>query len=403
MNASPKPPVAAVASATTLPILVALSTSHLLNDLVQSLLPALYPLLKSELRLDFAQVGLITFAFQVTASLLQPVVGLYTDRRPMPYSLALGMCFSLSGLLLLSVAHSFGMVVLAAAVIGTGSSIFHPESSRVARLASGGRLGFAQSLFQVGGNTGSAIGPLLAALVVVPQGQGSIAWFSGAALLGFVLLAVVGRWYSARLGVLRARPPVAPPGHPPRLVTLSIAILLVLVFSKNFYMASLTSYYTFYLIHRFGVSVAQSQLYLFVFLAAVAAGTFLGGPIGDRFGRRLVMWISIVGVLPFSLVLPYVPLGLTLVLSGIIGFVMASAFSAIVVYAQELMPHRVGTIGGLFFGFAFGTGGLGAALLGLLADARSIEFVYEVVSFLPAIGLILLFLPKLDTRAGVTP
>ena len=392
------------AHVTTLPILFALSASHLLNDLIQSLLPALYPLLKDSLALTFGQIGLITFAFQVTASLLQPVVGLYTDKRPWPYSLALGMCCSLAGLLLLSSATSFALVLLSAAVIGTGSSIFHPESSRVARLASGGRLGFAQSLFQVGGNTGQAIGPLLAAFIVVPRGQHSVAYFSIVALVGIVLLTIVGRWYGQRIVPKAQRAVVmeASP-HPRKTVIVSIAILLAMVFSKNFYMASLGSYYTFYLIQNFGLSVQQSQLYLFVFLGAVAAGTFVGGPIGDRIGRRPVMWFSILGALPFSLALPYVPLPATVVLTAIIGFIMASAFSAIVVYAQELMPGRVGLVAGLFFGFAFGTGGLGAALLGQLADYTSINFVYKVCGFLPAIGLLMAFLPRLDTGRTATP
>lgn len=383
---------------TTLSILVALSFSHLLNDLVQSLLPAIYPMLKSSLALDFGEIGLITFVFQLTASLLQPLVGLYTDRHPQPYSLAVGMCCSLAGLLLLSVASSLGWVLLAAAVIGSGSSIFHPESSRVARMASGGRHGFAQSLFQVGGNTGQAIGPLLAAVIIVRNGQGSIAWFSVVALLGFVLLSRVGRWYGARLRESRAAPKAKAAMVSPlsrQQVVVSLVILLALVFSKNFYMAGLNSYYTFYLIHRFNLSVQDSQLLLFVFMAAVAAGTFFGGPIGDRFGRRVVIWVSIVGVLPFSLALPYANLPMTVALSAIIGFVIASSFPAIIVYAQEIVPGRVGMIGGLFFGFAFGTGGLGAALLGILADHTSIEFVYRICGFLPAIGLLMIFLPKI--------
>ncbi len=397
-------PIAAskrAASAATLPILFALSASHGLNDLVQSLLPAVYPLLKTELALDFTQIGLITFVFQVTASLLQPFVGIYTDKHPQPFSLAVGMCCSLAGLLLLSSASTFALVLIAAAVIGTGSSIFHPEASRVARLASGGRHGFAQSLFQVGGNTGSAIGPLLAAIIVVPRGQGSIAWFAIVALIGIILLARVGAWYKPRIigkaaakAVSKASPLSA--GK----VTLSIVILLLMVFSKNFYIASLTSYYTFYLIHKFGVSVQASQMLLFIFLASTAVGTFLGGPIGDKFGRRPVMWISILGVLPFSLALPFVPLEATVVLSVIVGFTMASAFPAIIVYAQELLPGRVGMVAGLFFGFAFGTGGLGAALLGVLADHTSIEFVYKVCGFLPAIGILMLFLPKMPKPAA---
>lgn len=386
----------------TLPILFALSLSHGLNDLIQSLLPAIYPLLKTSLALDFSQIGLITFVFQVTASLLQPIVGLYTDRSPKPFSLAFGMACSLTGLLLLSSATSFGLVLIAAGIIGTGSSIFHPEASRVARLASGGRHGFAQSLFQVGGNSGQALGPLLAALIVVPRGQGSIAWFAIAALIGIALLYNIGRWYRPRILALAASKgsrAAGLMGLSRRKVTASIVILLVLTFSKNFYIASLTSYYTFYLIHKFNVSVQDSQLFLFVFMAAAALGTFLGGPIGDRFGRRVVIWVSILGVLPFSLALPYANLPMTLALSVVIGFVMSSAFSAIVVFAQELLPGRVGLVGGLFFGFAFGAGGVGAALLGILADHTSIDFVYMVCSFLPAIGILTVFLPKAETMS----
>lgn len=380
------------AAGTVLPILTALSASHFLNDLIQSLLPSVYPILKQDLSLSFAEIGLITFVFQVTASLLQPFVGVFTDKRPLPASLAIGMACSLVGLVLLSRAHAFWVVLLAAAVIGIGSSIFHPESTRVARLASGGRFGFAQSFFQVGGNTGQAIGPLLAALIVVPFGQGAIAWFGAAAILGIVLLIYVGRWYARHLGTRRsATISVAPLT---RKQWTAITILLVLVFSKNFYMASLSSFYTFYLIERFGLSIQDSQIYLFVFMAAVAAGTFLGGPLGDRFGRSVVIWVSIVGVLPFSLALPFVGFAGTVALTIVIGFVMASAFPAIVVYAQELAPGRVGLIGGLFFGFAFGTGGLGAALLGVLADHTSLEFVYRLCSILPAIGLLMLAMPK---------
>lgn len=380
------------AAGTVLPILTALSASHFLNDLIQSLLPSVYPILKQDLSLSFAEIGLITFVFQVTASLLQPFVGVFTDKRPLPASLAVGMACSLVGLVLLSRAHAFWVVLFAAAVIGIGSSIFHPESTRVARLASGGRFGFAQSFFQVGGNTGSAIGPLLAALVVVPFGQGAIAWFGAAAILGMVLLVYVGHWYARHLGARRVAAAAVAPLT--RKQWIAITILLVLVFSKNFYMASLSSFYTFYLIERFGLSIQDSQIYLFVFMAAVAAGTFLGGPLGDRFGRSVVIWVSIVGVLPFSLALPFVGFAGTVALTVIIGFVMASAFPAIVVYAQELTPGRVGLIGGLFFGFAFGTGGLGAALLGVLADHTSLDFVYRLCSVLPAIGLLMLAMPK---------
>ncbi|KMO27435.1 Fosmidomycin resistance protein [Methylobacterium variabile] len=390
---------AAAAAGPAAVVLGGLSLSHLLNDMIQSLLPAIYPLLKQAYSLDFGQIGLLTLAFQLTASLLQPVVGLFTDRRPMPFSLATGMLLSLCGLLLLASAGSYGLLVLAACLVGLGSAIFHPEASRVARLASGGRYGLAQSVFQVGGNAGSAMGPLLAAFIVVPLGQGSVALFAVAALAGFVVLSLVGRWYRDRLasGVARGRKGGAGGRALPRSkVVATIAVLLVLIFSKYFYMASLSSYFTFYLIHRFGVSVQQSQLYLFVFLGAVAAGTVAGGPIGDRFGRKVVIWGSILGVLPFTLALPHANLFWTVVLTVPIGMILASAMPAILVYAQELLPGRVGLVGGLFFGFAFGMGGLGAAVLGELADHTSIEFVYGVCAFLPAVGLLAAFLPRLD-------
>ncbi|WP_441983694.1 MFS transporter [Microvirga sp. 2YAF29] len=379
-------------------ILAAISISHLLNDLIQSLLPAIYPILKENYRLDFGQIGLLTLTFQCTASLLQPLVGIYTDRKPQPYSLVIGMGFTLIGLLTLSQAHSYPMLLLGAALVGMGSSVFHPESSRVARMASGGRHGLAQSVFQVGGNAGSALGPLLAAFIVVPFGQTSIAWFSVVALLAMVILFNVGGWYNAKLVDLRTKPRAAAAvsNLTRKRVAISIAILMVLVFSKNFYMASMTSYFTFYLMAKFQVSVQDSQLYLFAFLGAVAAGTVIGGPIGDRIGRRYVIWISILGVLPFTLMLPYANLFWTSVLSIIIGLVLASAFSAILVYATELVPGRVGMIAGLFFGLSFGMGGLGAAVLGQLADMTSIETVYKVVSFLPAIGLLTYFLPRIE-------
>lgn len=387
------------ASGPALAVLLGLSLSHLLNDLVQSLLPALYPLLKAGFHLDFGQIGLITFVFQGTASLLQPAVGLYTDRRPLPYSLAAGMGLSLAGLALLSVAPAYGALLAAAALIGLGSAIFHPEASRVARLASGGRYGLAQSVFQVGGNAGTALGPLLAAFVVVPHGQGSVAWFCLAALAGILVLGAVGRWYARHLaGVPRiARMSTGTlSGRLSRArIVVTVAILLGLIFSKYFYMASFSSYYTFYLIHRFGVPVALAQVYLFVFLGAVAAGTILGGPIGDRFGRKLVIWISILGVLPFSLALPHVSLFWTVILSVPIGLILASAMPAILVYAQELLPGRIGLVGGLFFGFAFGMGGLGAALLGEMADHVGIEQVYGLCAYLPALGLMAVFLPRL--------
>jgi MFS transporter, FSR family, fosmidomycin resistance protein len=394
-------PVRTAAESVAVPILAAISVSHLLNDLIQSLLPAIYPILKSSFQLDFGQIGLLTLTFQLTASLLQPLVGMYTDRKPQPFSLVVGMGFTLMGLLTLSRAGSYPLLLLGAALVGMGSSVFHPESSRVARMASGGRHGLAQSIFQVGGNAGSALGPLLAAFIVVPFGQSSIAWFSVVALLAMIILFRVGRWYGARLVDLKARPraPEAKPVHTRRHIALSITILMLLVFSKNFYMASLTSYFTFYLMAKFQLSEQDALVYLFVFLGAVAAGTVLGGPIGDRIGRRYVIWISILGVLPFTLLLPYVGLFWTAVLSMIIGAVLASAFTAILVYATELVPGRVGMIAGLFFGFSFGMGGLGAALLGQLADLTSIETVYKIVSFLPAVGLLAYFLPKIE-RGG---
>lgn len=384
-------------------IVGALSVSHLLNDTMQSLMPALYPMLKQNLGLSFGEVGLITLSFQLTASLLQPVVGIVTDRRPMPYSLALGMGFTLLGLLLLSVAPSLPVVVAAAAMIGMGSAVFHPEASRMARYASGGRHGLAQSVFQVGGNAGSAMGPLLAAFVVLPHGQRSVAWFSSVAMLAMLILGSVGRWYVRRqmLGGLRGRRAVAVPnGLSRRRVGVSIAILVALVFSKFFYLASINTYLIFYLMRHFHVSVESAQIDLFVFLAAAAVGTFFGGPIGDRIGRKYVIWASIVGVLPFTLVLPHVGLVATVALTVPIGLILASAMPAIVVYAQELMPGKVGMVSGLFFGFAFGLGGLGAAALGWLADRTSIETVYEVCAWLPAIGLLTAFLPNLERRAA---
>ncbi|MEI2455258.1 MFS transporter [Lysobacter firmicutimachus] len=377
-----------------------LSVCHLLNDMIQSLLPAIYPLLKDAFALDFGQIGLITLTFQVTASLLQPLVGIYTDKRPMPYSLAIGMGFTLVGLLLLSRASSFPMLLLAAALVGSGSSVFHPESSRVARMASGGRHGLAQSLFQVGGNVGSALGPLLAAYVVMPHGQGSVGWFALAALTAIAILSRIGGWYRAQIPAQRQqrkRAGTAPP-LPRRTVAATMAVLGVLIFSKYFYMASLSSYYTFYLMEKFHLGARDAQLHLFVFLGAVAAGTLLGGPIGDRVGRRYVIWFSILGVLPFTLMLPHADLFWTTALTVVIGLVLSSAFSAILVYAQELVPGRTGVIAGLFFGFAFGMGGLGAAALGQLADRIGIEAVYGLCAYLPAIGLLAWFLPKLERR-----
>jgi MFS transporter, FSR family, fosmidomycin resistance protein len=379
-------------------VLAAVSFCHLLNDTMQSLLTSIYPILKAGYHLNFGQIGLLTLTFQMTASVLQPFVGLFTDRKPTPYSLPIGMVFTLVGLLLLAVAPSFVLLLLAAALIGMGSAVFHPESSRVARLASGGRYGLAQSVFQVGGNSGQALGPLLAAFVVLPQGQRGVAWFSLAALLAIVVLTRVSRWYKGRLLDLRTRTvkhsePVT--GLSRWRTTSAIAVLIALVFSKYFYLASFTSYYTFYLMLRFHVGVRSSQIYLFAFLGAVAAGTLIGGPIGDRIGRKTVIWCSILGILPLTLLLPYANLFWTGVLSVVVGLVLASAFPAILVYAQELVPGRVGMVSGLFFGFAFGMGGIGAAILGRIADATSILFVYKICAYLPAIGLLAGFLPNM--------
>ena len=377
---------------------------HLLNDLLQSLLPAVYPILKNTYHLDFVQIGLITATSQITASLLQPVVGMYTDRRPMPYSLAAGMAFTLSGLIVLSMAPNFQTILIAVALVGIGSSVFHPESSRVARMASGGQHGLAQSLFQVGGNAGTALGPLLAAFIVVPFGQPSIAWFSIIALIAIFLLTQIGHWYKAHRSILqKSHAASSAIGASNRTITFAVAVLIALVFSKFFYLVSLTSYYTFYLMSKFGVSVRDAQIYLFVFLGAVAAGTIIGGPVGDRIGRKHVIWWSILGPLPFTLALPYASLFWTTILTVPIGLLLASAFPAIIVYAQELVPGKVGTVSGLFFGLAFGMGGIGAALLGKLADATSIEFVYRVCAFLPAIGLLTAFLPNVSRPRRVNP
>jgi MFS transporter, FSR family, fosmidomycin resistance protein len=388
--------LAGAGETTLFAVLLALSVSHLMNDTVQSLLPAIYPIIRESFHLNFGQIGIITLAFQITASLLQPLVGLSTDRHPRPYSLPIGMGATLIGLLLLSVANDFSLIVLAAALVGVGSSIFHPEASRVARMAAGGRHGMAQALFQVGGNTGAAVGPLLAAFIIVPHGQRAIAFLSLVPLIGIGLLVGISNWYAAQIAgkAARTRRPRAAHGLTRKHVAITMAILLTLVFSKFVYLASLNSYFTFYLIEKFGVSVPTAQLFLFVFLAASALGTFFGGPLGDRIGRRYVIWGSILGVLPFTLALPYANLPVTGVLAFIIGFVLSSAFSAMIVYAQELMPGRVGTVAGLFFGFAFGMAGLGAAVLGQLADMTSIETVYRVTAFLPAIGLLAYFLPK---------
>ena len=392
---------AATASAgqggTAVAVLAAISVCHMLNDVIQSLIMALYPMLKTALKLDFGQIGLITFTFQCTASVLQPFVGYYTDRYPTPYSLVLGMASSLVGVLLMSVATSYGMVLLAAGLIGMGSSVFHPESSRVARLASGGRHGMAQSVFQVGGNFGTALGPLAAALIVLPFGQGSLAWFSIVALIAMILLAGIGSWYGKTIKLNDGKPMTESKAiaELSRVkVTRTIAILMALTFSKQFYLVSITSFFTFYLIQTFGLSVKDAQLHLFIFLFAVAAGTVIGGPIGDRIGSRRVIWWSILGVLPFMLALPYADLFWTGVLSAIIGVILASAFPAILVYAQGLIPGRVGMVAGLFFGLAFGVAGIGAGVLGWLADMTSIDFVYHVCAFLPAIGLLAVFLPE---------
>lgn len=389
---------APAAQSTVFPILVSLGFCHLLNDLMQSLIPALYPMLKTQLQLDFAQVGLITLAFQLTASLLQPAVGVLTDRKPRPYSLAIGMGSTLLGLILLSVAHDYAIVLIAAAMVGTGSAVFHPEASRVARLASGGRYGMAQAVFQVGGNLGSAVGPLLAAFIVLPRGQGAIAWVSLAALVGMMVLARVGMWYSAHLSPAtgKAKAP-ARPRQPvtPRALFL-VFVLLLIIFSKNIYSASLTSFFTFYLIDRFSLPVQAAQVQLFIYMAAVATGTLLGGALSDRIGRLPMIWISVLGALPFALALPYANLFWTGVLTIVIGMIMASTFPAVLVYAHELLPGRVGVVSGMFFGFSFGLGGVGAAAMGVLADARGIEFVYHLVSYLPFIGLVAWFLPNLE-------
>jgi FSR family fosmidomycin resistance protein-like MFS transporter len=390
---------------TAYPVIAAISFAHLLNDMMQSVLLAIYPLLKLGLALSFAQIGLITLAYQLMASLLQPLIGLYTDRRPLPYSLPVAMGFVLAGLLLLAHADRFALVLLAAMVIGIGSSIFHPESSRVARMAAGSRPGLAQSLFQIGGNLGSAVGPLLAALIIAPHGQGSAAWFALLALLGMGVLVGVGRWASRHVASFHRRMGArAGNGLGRRQIGGALVVLGFLLFSKYFYLASLNSYYTFYLIDRFGLPVDAAQIHLFIFLFAVAAGTVLGGPIGDRIGRKRVIWASILGVAPFTLLLPHADLFWTSVLSVIIGLVLASAFPAILVYAQELIPNRIGAISGLFFGFAFGMGGIGAALLGQLADATSIGVVYQVCAFLPLLGLLTVFLPALERQpAPPTP
>ena len=377
-------------------VLAGISFSHFLNDTMQSLIASVYPILKDNYALDFAQIGMITLAFQFTASLLQPLVGHFTDKKAQPFSLAVGMTSTFFGLLLLSAAHQYAIILIAAAFVGLGSAVFHPESARIARLASGGRYGFAQSVFQLGGSFGTSMGPVLAALIVVPFGQPSIAWFSSIAFLAIVILWRIGRWYKPQITTKKAtsidRHPDAPSS---RRVAVALAVLVALLFSKQLYVSSLSSYYIFYLIDKFGVSTQAAQLYLFVFLAANAAGTFFGGPIGDRFGRKYVIWFSILGALPFTLALPYAGLAMSAVLTVFIGLILSLATTSIIVFAQELVPHRFGMISGMFFGFAFGIGGLGAALLGKLADHTSIAYVYQVCAFLPALGLLAIFLPSM--------
>ena len=402
LSSSVRIPAAPETGKTVYPILLMISATHLLNDMMQSVIPAVYPLLKARFGFSFAQIGIITLVFQMTSSLLQPVMGTLADRHPRPYSLALGMCFTLAGLLLLSVAPGFAAILLAVALVGWGSSVFHPESSRVAQLASGGRKGLAQSIFQVGGNTGSAAGPLLAALVVIPFGQRAIGWLALAALLAIFILIRIGRWYKRRLRTAARRAAAetsAPaPGLTRRKIRTALLILTVLVFSKYFYIASMTNYFTFFLMEKFSMSVQHSQYCLFAFLAASAAGTLIGGPVGDRFGRKYVIWGSILGAAPFTLLLPYASLPWTIVLSVVIGVVISSAFSAILVYATDLMPRKVGMIAGVFFGLMFGLGGLGSAFFGWLADRTSIEFIFRVSTLLPLLGVITGFLPDIEGK-----
>jgi FSR family fosmidomycin resistance protein-like MFS transporter len=401
--AAPRPVSSAVVvSGPTWLVLGGISLSHFLNDTMQSLIPSVYPILKASYALDFTQIGVITLAFNFTSSLLQPVVGMVTDRKAQPFSLAIGMASTFLGLLLLSMAHQYAIILLAAATVGMGSAVFHPESARIARLASGGQYGLAQSIFQVGGNVGTAVGPLLAALVIVPFGQGSIAWFSTIAFLAIVILFNIGRWYKPRIVAKKPGPVMRAPGGPSQArVVVALVVLVALVFSKSLYTVSLSSYYTFYLIEKFRLSTQTAQFYLFIFLAAQASGVFFGGPIGDRVGRKYVIWFSILGALPFSLAMPHVGLLGGAACSALAGFIMASATSAIIVFAQELIPHRFGLISGLFFGFAFGFGGLGAALLGRIADGMGINFVYQLCAFLPAIGLLAVFLPNLRKPASL--
>ena len=404
MNATPSTStinVKQVAQQTVFSILFTISLSHLINDMLQSVIPSIYPVLKDKFHLTFTQIGLITFTYQMTASILQPFVGVYTDKHPRPYSLAIGMGFTLIGLFAASLAPGFGYILASVSLIGVGSSIFHPESSRVAHMASGGKKGLAQSIFQLGGNAGSAIGPLLAALIIVPYGQFNVIWFCLIAALGIVILLIVSKWYREQLDLSAKKVIISddiPHGLSKKRVIFSLGILLVLVFSKYFYLASITSYYTFFLIDKFNVSVQQSQIYLFAFLGAVAAGTLLGGALGDRFGRKYIIWISILGVAPFTLMLPYASLFWTGILSVIIGLILSSAFSAILVYATELVPGKVGLIAGLFFGLAFGMGGLGSAILGKVADMTSIAYVFKICAFLPLIGIFTGLLPDIEGK-----
>jgi MFS transporter, FSR family, fosmidomycin resistance protein len=406
-NAASQDAAAKAAQATVFPILIAISLSHMLNDSLQSLIPAIYPLVKDSFALNFTQIGLITFTFQLTASLLQPVVGAFTDHRPQPFSLAMGMGFTLIGLVLLSLSHSYGMLLVSVGLVGLGSSVFHPESSRVANMAAGGRRGLAQSIFQVGGNFGSSLGPLLAAVILASRGASHVIWFTPVAVAGIGILSWVGRWYRRRMvenggrhlqgrhegaaGLSRGR------------IALSVSILLVLIFSKYFYFAGMTSYLTFYLMDKFRLTVQAAQLHLFLFAFAVAAGTLVGGPLGDRIGRKYVIWGSILGAAPFTLALPYVGLTATTILAFPIGFILASAFPSILVYAQELLPGSLGLISGLFFGFAFGMGGIGSAVLGTIADHTSIQHVYRLTAFLPLLGLITIFLPNLEPKRRARP
>jgi MFS transporter, FSR family, fosmidomycin resistance protein len=398
--ADARPHGAARAAGPAYIVLAGISFSHFLNDIMQSLISSVYPILKDNYALDFAQLGLITLAFQFTASLLQPVVGHVTDKKAQPFSLSIGMASTFFGLLLLSVAHSYHVILIAASMIGLGSAVFHPESARIARLASGGRYGFAQSVFQLGGSFGQSMGPVLAALIVVPFGQPSLAWLSSIAFLAIIILWRIGQWYKPQISAKAFKPVEKHPDAPSsRHVAVALTVLVALLFSKQLYVSSLSNYYIFYLIDKFGVSTQAAQLYLFVFLAANAAGAFLGGPIGDRFGRKYVIWFSILGALPFTLALPYAGLAMSAVLTVFIGLILSSATTSIIVFAQELVPHRFGMISGMFFGVAFGIGGLGAAALGKLADHTSIAYVYQVCAFLPAIGLLAVFLPSMPRHA----